>query len=64
MDIQQIIKEIRSAGYTQDEVAKAVGLTQGTVSAIERGAVKRTFAIVAILRLHKKALRKLGKVVS
>ena len=61
MDIQQILKEIRSAGYTQQEVADIVGLTQGTVSSIERGAVKRTFALLELLKLHKVAMRRMKK---
>jgi len=37
MEAQQIVISLRDAGLSQSEIAQAIGITQGAVSAIERG---------------------------
>ncbi|CAB3705934.1 hypothetical protein LMG1866_02818 [Achromobacter ruhlandii] len=37
MEAQQIVVRLRDAGLSQSEIGQAIGITQGAVSAIERG---------------------------
>lgn len=37
MDAKQLLAEVRDSGLTQVEVASGMGVSQGTVSKIERG---------------------------
>lgn len=55
MDAKQLLAEIRGSGLTQVEVAQAIGVSQGTVSKIERGQTKdlKANTYLALLNLHK-----------
>lgn len=64
---QQVLQGIRAHGLTQAEVAERTGITQATISKIERSDVKdvRSCNYIALLALHdelaKSASRKAGK---
>lgn len=55
MDAKQLLAEIRGSGLTQVEVAQAIGVSQGTVSKIERSQTKdlKANTYLALLNLHK-----------
>jgi len=59
-DWQALLLDMRSSGMTQEQIAKAVGLSQASVSDILRGVVKRTeFSRgMRILAAHRVAMRR------
>lgn len=58
-----LLAEIRSAGLTQHDVAKAMGITQGSVSKLERGTTKdvRSSAFRGLLELHQRVVPSVEK---
>lgn len=55
MDAKALLVEIRGCGLTQVEVASAIGVSQGTVSKIERGQTKdlKANTYLALQKLHQ-----------
>lgn len=54
MDAKALLVEIRGCGLTQVEVALEIGVSQGTVSKIERGQTKdlKANTYLALQKLH------------
>ena len=55
-DPKALLAEIRGTGATQEDVAKAMGVTQGSVSKLERGETKdvRSSAFRGLLEMHQR----------
>jgi transcriptional regulator with XRE-family HTH domain len=62
MDAKQLLDEIRGSGLTQVEVALAIGVSQGTISKIERGQTKNLWAstYTALQKLHSQRVAGTG----
>lgn len=63
MNWQTVITDIKSGlGITQAQLARRIGITQASVSDIERGIVKDPRYTIgnALMELHRKAARKRG----
>ena len=60
MNWENLIRELRVLGMTQDGIASAIGVTQPTISALATGkATKPSFEVGSKLQtLHKKLARK------
>lgn len=56
-----MLADVRLQGLTQAEVAKAIGITQGTISKIERGVTKelRSSAFQRLQKLHRSKVAQL-----
>jgi transcriptional regulator with XRE-family HTH domain len=54
-----LLAEVRLAGLTQSDVAKALVVSQGTVSKLERGKTRelRSGAFRRLVALHRRVLR-------
>ena len=60
MEAQKYLIQIRSRGLTQAEVSKKTGISQPTISKIERGSVKDVKATTLLLlqQLHASLARR------
>lgn len=58
MDAKQLLAEVREGGLTQIEVAAGMGVSQSTVSKIERGQTVdlKTSTYQKLLALHRKVV--------
>lgn len=63
MDWENLIRELRAFGLTQEGIASAIGVTQPTISALATGKAKEpSFTVGDKLRaLHKRMSRKATK---
>lgn len=54
-----LIAEICDTGATQEEVAKAMGLTQSSVSKLARGKYKemRSSAFIGLMEMHQRVVK-------
>lgn len=54
-----LLVEVRRTGMTQNDVAKEIGVTQGSVSKLEKGLIQelRSNAFRKLLELHKRVVK-------
>lgn len=59
MDAKQLLAEVRDSGLTQVEVAVGMGVSQGTISKIERGQTSdlKNSTYQKLLALHGQRMR-------
>ncbi|MBQ9184048.1 MAG: helix-turn-helix transcriptional regulator [Neisseriaceae bacterium] len=58
----EIIKELQSLGITQTEIAKKIGVTQGTISQVKTGLHGFGFQRgLRLFKLYKEVIEKKGK---
>jgi predicted XRE-type DNA-binding protein len=57
---QQLIRDLRDAGLTQDEIASSIGVTQPTISDLANGKIKNPSFVLGdkLKKLHARKGRK------
>ena len=62
MDWDTIISDIKRAGYTQEQIAEAVGVSAGTISELRSGKVMdpRWSSGDALLKLHAECVKQVA----
>lgn len=57
---QQLIRDLKDAGLTQDEIASAIGVTQPTISDLANGKIKNPSFVLGdkLKKLHARKTRK------